>query len=190
VRVVGVAIALSVGALTGATAAVAGTPQAITVTVRAPATAGYDDAFSVIAQSSSGPPVSYSSSGSCSNSGATVTMTSGAGTCLVKYDQPGDSTFDPAPQVVESVTAHKIDQTITLSAIADSEYGDPPFDVAAFATSGLDIVFTASGSCTMTGVTVHITGAGSCTVTASQSGDANYNPAPPASQTFAIAKAD
>ena len=62
-----------------------------------------------------------------------VEVYGGAGTCLVKYDQPGDSTFDPAPQVVESVTAHKIDQTITLSAIADSEYGDPPFDVAAFA---------------------------------------------------------
>ena len=191
-RVVLVAVGLAVGALVagGATAAVMGTPQTITVTVHAPATAGYEDAFSVTAQTSSGLPVSYSSGGSCSNSGPVFTMTSGTGTCLVKYDQPGDGTFDPAPQVVESVTAHKIDQTIILSAIADSEYGDQPFDVAAFATSDLDVAFTASGSCTITGVTVTIAGAGSCTVTASQSGDANYNPAPPASQTFAIAKAD
>ena len=36
---------------------------------------------------------------------------------------------------------------------------------------------------------VHLTGAGSCTMTASQPGDANYNPAPDVSQTFSIAPA-
>jgi hypothetical protein len=36
---------------------------------------------------------------------------------------------------------------------------------------------------------VHLTGAGSCSVIALQPGDANYNPAPDVSQSFAIAKA-
>jgi hypothetical protein len=35
---------------------------------------------------------------------------------------------------------------------------------------------------------VHLTGADSCTVTASQPGDANYNPAPAVSRRFAIAR--
>jgi hypothetical protein len=37
---------------------------------------------------------------------------------------------------------------------------------------------------------VHLTGAGTCTVTAAQGGDANFNAAPPVSQSFEVAKAD
>ena len=43
--------------------------------------------------------------------------------------------------------------------------------------------------CAVNGTTLHIGGAGTCTVTASQTGDANFNAAPPVSQSFAIAKA-
>src|SRR5207253_3125624 len=54
----------------------------------------------------------------------------------------------------------------------------------------LAVSFSASGDCTVSGATVHITGGGSCTVTASQPGDANYNPAADVAQSFDIAKAD
>src|SRR5215218_6076092 len=37
---------------------------------------------------------------------------------------------------------------------------------------------------------MHLTGAGACTITASKAGDANYNPAPQATQTFSIGKSD
>jgi len=117
-------------------------------------------------------------------------MTSGTGTCLVKYDQPGDANYNAAPQVVESVSAQKADQEITFGAFDDGTYGDLDFDVDAFASSELPVVFTASGGCTVSGATVHLTAAGSCTVTASQAGDANYNAAPAVPQTFEIAKAD
>jgi hypothetical protein len=185
----GAAILLGAGA-GGAGAATAKLDQSITVTVHAPAAAAYDDSFAVAARSSSGSPVSFSSSGACSNSGATFTMTSGAGTCLVKYDQPGDGTYNAAPQLVESVAAQKADQEITFDPLDDGTFGDPDFDVDAFAPSGLDVTFAASGDCTLSGTTVHITGAGSCTVTASQAGDANFNAAPAVPQSFAIAKAD
>jgi hypothetical protein len=158
--------------------------------VHAPAAATYADAFSVVATSSSGLPVSFSSSGACSSSGATFTMTSGTGACLVTYDQAGDSTYNAAPQVVESVAARKADQEITFDPLDDSTFGDLDFDVVAFASSDLDVAFTASGNCALSDATVHITGAGSCTVTAAQAGDANFNAAPPVSQTFAVAKAD
>jgi hypothetical protein len=80
-------------------------------------------------------------------------------------------------------------QTITFGALATKTYGAPDFSVSAAASSGLAASFAASGNCTVSVATVHLTGAGSCTVTASQAGDANYNPAPDVSQSFAIAKA-
>ena len=40
-------------------------------------------------------------------------MTSGTGTCTVKYDQAGDTNYNAAPQVTETVNAQKAGQTIT-----------------------------------------------------------------------------
>jgi hypothetical protein len=179
-----------VGALAVTTTAAAGTtPQTIVVKTHAPATASYNTAFTVAADSTSGLPVTFSASGSCTNAGGRVTMTSGTGTCVVRYDQAGDATYAAAPPLVESVTAQKADQSIVqFDAIKNATFGDPNFNVGAFASSGLDVTFSATGSCTVSGVTVHITGAGSCTVTASQRGDANFNAAPSMSHTFTIAK--
>lgn len=81
------------------------------------------------------------------------------------------------------------DQTITFAALADKTFGDPAFSVAATASSGLEVSFTAAGKCTISGTTVTLTGAGSCTVTAHQGGNASYHPAETVSQSFAIAKA-
>ncbi len=78
-------------------------------------------------------------------------------------------------------------QTIAFAALASKEFGgDPDFSVSATASSGLVVSFSASGSCTVSGSTVHISGIGSCTITASQGGDANYDPAPAVAQTFQI----
>jgi len=183
------AVVVGLGA-NGAAASTAGTAQTITVTAHAPATAVYDDSFFVAASASSHLLVSFSSAGACTNSGSTFTMTSGTGTCFVKYDQAGNGTYDPAPEVVEQVIALKADQTVTFDPLDDGTFGDPDFDVEAFASSDLDPTFSATGDCTISGATVHITGAGSCTVTASQAGDANFNPAQPVSQTFDIEKED
>jgi hypothetical protein len=80
-------------------------------------------------------------------------------------------------------------QTITFGPLTNKTYGDLDFSLSGTASSGLAVSFAASGNCTVTGATVHLTGAGSCAVTASQAGNADYNPAPDDSQTFAIAKA-
>jgi hypothetical protein len=74
------------------------------VTTHAPATAVVGSSFTVAATAPGGP-VTYSSSGSCTNSGALFTMTAAVGTCSVKYDQAGSANYNAAPQVVESVTA-------------------------------------------------------------------------------------
>jgi hypothetical protein len=83
----------------------------------------------------------------------------------------------------------KTGQTITFDALANKQYGDPPFTVSATATSGLPVTFSASGNCTLSSRTVTITAAGSCTVTANQAGDATFSPAPVQAQSFSILKA-
>ncbi len=90
--------------------------QAITVTTHAPRSAVYNTGFSVAATGgASGNAVSFSSAGACSNSGAAFTMTSGTGTCSVKYDQAGDSNYNAATEVTETVTAVKAAQSITIT---------------------------------------------------------------------------
>jgi MBG domain len=79
-------------------------------------------------------------------------------------------------------------QTITFAALGDRTFGEPAFSVSASASSGLPVSFTASGDCTIDGASVTLTGAGSCTITASQAGNAAYQPAADAVQSFAIAK--
>ncbi len=84
----------------------------------------------------------------------------------------------------------KTEQTLTFGALSSKQYGDPPFTLSASASSGLPVAFTASGNCTLASKTVTITAAGSCTITASQAGDAAFNPAPALPQPFTILKAN
>jgi hypothetical protein len=92
----------------------------------------------------------------------------------------------PDPTGTGTLTIGKASQTITFGSLADKTVGDADFTVSATASSGLPVSFSATGDCTVTGDLVSLTGAGSCTITASQSGDANYNPAPEVKQSFAI----
>src|SRR5262249_48037247 len=73
--------------------------------------------FGVAATSSSGLSVAIVASGAGSGSGAaaaTIPMTSGTGTATVHYNQAGDDNYNAAPEVTETVTAQKANQTITV----------------------------------------------------------------------------
>jgi hypothetical protein len=161
--------------------------ETITVTTHAPASAVYGTSFAVQANAPGGV-VTFSSAGACSNSGNTFTMTSGTGTCSVVFEEAGNDNYNAAPEVTESVTAQKANQTITFDPLGDKTYGDPDFDPGATASSGLAVAYSTSGSCSTVSGKVHISGAGSCTVTAFQGGDANYDAATPVSQAFSIAE--
>jgi hypothetical protein len=95
-----------------------------------------------------------------------------------------------SPATSFSLTNAKLDQTIAFGALSNRTFGDADFSVSATATSGLAVSFAASGNCTVSGSTVHITAAGSCTITASQAGNASYNAAPDAPQSFTIGKSN
>src|SRR5438128_7096780 len=107
------------------------TNPTITVSTPAPANAVYNTSFTVAATASSSLAVSYSSSGVCSNVGATFTMTSGTGTSTVNFDQAGDSNYNAATEITESVTAQKANQTITLTGAAAKGVYNSTISVAA-----------------------------------------------------------
>jgi hypothetical protein len=94
-----------------------------------------------------------------------------------------------AANFVQSLAIAQLCQTIAFGPLVNRAYGSPDFIVSATAASGLPVSFAANGNCAISGATVHLMGVGSCTVTASQPGNADYNPAPDVSQTFAITKA-
>ena len=60
-----------------------------------------DPPFTLRATSSSGLPVSFRASGSCSVSGDQVSLT-GAGLCTLTASQVGDASYEPAPEVSQS----------------------------------------------------------------------------------------
>ena len=150
--------------------------QTITFTTNAPASAAYNSSFTVAASASSGLTVTFTSSGSCSNVGATYTMTSGAGTCSVIANQPGNTNYLAAASVTQTTNAAEASQTITFTTPAPALAGfNSSFTVTATASSGLAVTYTSAGSCSNSGATYTITApTGTCTVTASQSGNSNY----------------
>jgi hypothetical protein len=91
-------------------------PQTIMFTTNPPAKAAYKSSFTVAATGgASGNAVTFTSSGVCTNSGATYTMTSGTGTCSVIANQAGNSNYAAAAQVMKTVTA-----TYSLASLSPS----------------------------------------------------------------------
>jgi hypothetical protein len=94
------------------------------------------------------------------------------------------STGSGNPQFVtpdgQVVAAAGIDQTISFGVLPGVTYGDLPLSLNATATSGLAVTYSSSNTSvvTVSGTTLTIVGVGSASITASQSGDATYNPAP------------
>jgi tetratricopeptide (TPR) repeat protein len=168
--------------------------QSITVTKRAPPTAEYGSQFAVRATGgASGEPIVYSSSGVCTNNGTAVTVTEASGTCKVIYEQAGNGNYRAAPQVTETVTAAKADQSISVTAPAPSvAVFRSAFTVAATdAGSGKPIVYSSSGACTNSSAKFTMTnGSGICTVIFAQAGGGNYKAAPQVTETVTAAKAD
>lgn len=92
---------------------------------------------------------------------------------------------------VQTFTTLKTDQTITFDPLSDNTYGDSDYDPGATASSGLTVSYASSDETVATIVSgnIHIIGAGTTTITASQAGDATYNPATPVPQTLTVNKA-
>jgi hypothetical protein len=154
-----------------------------------------DPAYTVTATSTSGLTVTFSldaTSTGCALAGSIVTFSAG-GSCVIDADQAGNANYDSAAQVQQSFVVAKLDQTITFTSTAPSnaKVGGATYNVTATASSGLPVTFSGgSTACTVAGSTVSFVHATTCIVDADQAGNAQYNPAPQAQQSFAVAKGD
>ena len=147
--------------------------------------------FELTATASSGLPVTFTVvSGPATISGSTLTI-NGTGEVIVRASQAGDTFYAPAPDVDQSFTIEKAEQTISFSPIVDKVFGDAPFEFGATASSGLRVAFSIlSGPATLSGDTITITGTGAVTIRASQPGDENYLAAADVDQTFNVNSAN
>ena len=125
----------------------------------------------------------------------TVTM-QGAGTCTIRANQNGNSTYNAAPDVTRSITINKGNQSITFG----SQVVTPSFSTggsfnlspAASASSGLAIQYSSltNSVCTksMSGTSVNMIAVGTCTIVAAQPGDADWNAASSVQRSITISK--
>jgi len=163
--------------------------QTISFGALAPLTFGASP-FAVSATSSSGLPVSFAASGSCTVAGNLVTIT-GAGSCTITASQAGDGNYLPAPSVPQTFAIAPAAQTITWPTIPAKTYAPGgTFGLTATATGGGTVTFTSlsTGVCTVAGTAATIVTAGDCIIRADQPGAPNYVAAT-TQQTIAIGKA-
>lgn len=149
--------------------------------------------LSGLAQTYTGDPLPVTATVSPSDAG-TVTLTYDgsptppvhAGTYAVVATVDGT---DRAGTVSGTLTVAPGAQTITFADLAPATFGDPTRALAATASSGLPIAYTATGSCAISGGRLAFTAGGSCTVTASQAGDADRAAAPDVAQQLLVGRA-
>lgn len=170
--------------------------QTITFTSTPPANPTVGGSYTVGATASSGLPVTFSSATQavCTMSGSTVSLV-GVGTCTIDADQAGDANYAPAPTAAQSfsvagLAAQKI--TFTSTPPSKATVGGS-YIVSATASSGLPVTFSSAtpSICTVSGssgssATVSFLAAGTCTIEADQAGDAQYAPAPTATQSLNV----
>jgi gliding motility-associated-like protein len=154
----------------------------------------YGDAdFNPGATSSSGLTVTYTS-----NNNAVATITgglihiTGAGTAVITASQTGNSNWNPAADVPQTLTVSKAGQTITFGILPVLTYGDSDTDPGASSSSGLPVSYASDnpGVATIINGMIHITGAGNAVITASQPGNENYAPAVDVTRQLTVNKAD
>jgi uncharacterized delta-60 repeat protein len=183
----------------GSTLAAPSVAQSITFDPLPDTTVG-EPAFQLDATTSSGLPVSYTASGACAVSGNTLQI-GGVGSCTITASQSGTAFFVTAPQVVRTFNISKADQVITFgTAPSGVTVGQPLVFVSASSTSPtappstipIPLSSLTPAVCTAAGINFSVVAplaTGTCIVAADQPGDANYNAAPEATQSFTVGAA-
>lgn len=137
------------------------------------------------ATSDSGLTVSYGVSGPATLSGNHLTFTGAEGTVIITASQTGDSHYNAATSVTQSISIVKTNQTITFGSISAHTVGQT-YNLAATSDSDLTVSYEVEGPATLSGHTLTFTGTGVVAVTASQAGDGSYNPATPVKQEITV----
>jgi C1A family cysteine protease len=169
-----------------------GTNQTISAITFTPATLTLGGTTTASATATSKLAVSFSSKTAtvCTVSGSTVKAVT-AGVCTIAADQPGNTTYNAAPQVIQNLTVGKINQTISAITFTPATLTvSGSATIKATATSKLAVSFSSKTAavCTVSGSAVKAVTAGVCTIAADQPGNATYNAAPPVTQNLTVGK--
>ena len=115
----------------------------------------------------------------------------GAGSTTITASQGGNSSYNAAIGVSQTLTVNKAGQTILFTTLSAKTYGDSAFALTGSSTSGLTVSYSSSNPsvATVSGNTVTIVAAGTSTITAIQSGNSNYNAASSVSQSLSVSQA-
>jgi autotransporter-associated beta strand protein len=124
-------------------------------------------------------------------SGSTVTIV-GAGSTNITATQSGNSTYEAAPPVIQSLLVNQASQTISFGTLATVLDDAVPFALTATASSSLTVSYASSNPlvATVSGSTVTVVGAGTTTITASQPGNTNYAAAAVVPQTLTVGRSN
>jgi glucose/arabinose dehydrogenase len=76
-----------------------------------------------------------------------------------------------------TLTIARASQSISFAPLTDRPLSAGQFSIEASASSGLAVLLSAEGPCSLNGSTVSLNGAGVCTITANQAGNNNYEAA-------------
>ena len=169
--------------------AIAGAAQTISFSPPANQALGAQP-FTISATASSGLVIGFASltPSVCAVNSNTVTLLA-AGTCTIRASQGGSMSYAPAPTVDQSATVSRGSQTIAFQVVRSTTPLDgAPISLIASASSGLPVTFTllTPTVCVLDANFVAPIALGTCTIRASQTGNANYNPAPDVEQTIAV----
>ena len=174
--------------------------QTITFTSTAPsgATVGGTTYTATATGGASGNAVTFTSGSTavCTSGGTNGSVFTfvGIGTCVVNANQAGNANYNAAPQVQQSFGVAKGSQAITFTSTAPSGATVGGTTYTASATgggSGNAVTFTSGSTavCTSGGTNGSVftfVGSGTCVVNANQAGNANYNAAAQAQQSFTV----
>jgi hypothetical protein len=180
--------------------------QTVGFTSTAPTSPAIGDTYEPAATGgASGSPVTFSIDGSTTNSacsidsaGSTVTFDH-AGTCVVDGDQAGNADYNAAATTTQEASVGKNAQAVNFTSTLPTSptLGDTYTPTATGGASGSPVTFTIDGATTnlacsidAAGTTVTFDHAGSCVIDADQSGDADHETAPTATQSTSVTKAE
>lgn len=147
--------------------------------------------FSPSATSSSGLPITYTSSNS---SVATIVNNRihivSPGVTVITASQSGNDNFTPAASKTQPLSVEKASQTIELSPIPEFKFGAPDFQPEATATSGLPVTLSSSNVNVIKLVNgfIQVVGTGSANLIATQNGNQYYNAAPTVAKLILVNK--
>jgi len=159
--------------------------QSITFTSTKPSTVTVGDTYTPAATGgASGNPVTFTVTGACTLASGQVTFDgftglSNSSTCTIKADQAGNGTYSAAPSQTQDITVNRKSQTVTFNASTPTNavVGDPPYTLAATATSSGTVTFATTSPdtvCTVVAEAVNFIGTGTCTITATQDGNDDW----------------